>query len=55
MIAVNDISKAGRGIGSDYNEVEVITEGNDPVKVPRDTKRMIAGGIWDEIIKKNKK
>ena len=55
MIVVNDISEAGRGIGSDFNEVEIITEGSGPVKIPRDTKRMIARGIWDEVIKKIKK
>jgi len=55
MIVVNDISQAGRGIGSDFNEVEIITEGSDPVRIPRDTKRIIARGILDEVIKKIKK
>jgi phosphopantothenoylcysteine decarboxylase/phosphopantothenate--cysteine ligase len=55
MIVVNDISKDDRGIGSDFNEVEIITEGSGPVRIPRDTKRVIAGGIWDEVIKKIKK
>jgi len=56
LIAVNDISKADSGIGSLYNQVEIIAEGRDPVSIPRDKKRVVARGIWDEIIKvmKNK-
>jgi phosphopantothenoylcysteine decarboxylase/phosphopantothenate--cysteine ligase len=51
MIVANDISGKNTAIGSDYNEVEIIRSGKDPVRIPRDKKRIIAGGIWDEIIK----
>lgn len=54
MIVANDIFGENTAIGSDYNEVEIIRGGKDPVRIPRDRKRIIAGGIWDEIIKEAK-
>jgi len=55
MIAVNDISVEDSGMGSDFNEVEIITEGRVPVKIPRNYKRVVASSIWDEIIEEIKK
>ncbi len=54
MIVANDISGENTAIGSDYNEVEIIRSGKDPVRILKDKKRMVAGGIWDEIIKEAK-
>ncbi len=51
MIVLNDISRKDCGLGSDYNEVIIITKDGPAKKIPRNTKRMIARGIWDEIIK----
>lgn len=51
MIIVNDISKEGIGMESDYNEVSIIKYGISVKKLERDKKRIIARGIWDEIIK----
>ncbi|MCD4669749.1 MAG: bifunctional phosphopantothenoylcysteine decarboxylase/phosphopantothenate--cysteine ligase CoaBC [Actinomycetia bacterium] len=51
MIIANDISGKDTAIGSDYNEVEIIRSGKDPVRIPRDRKAVIARGIWNEIIK----
>jgi len=51
MIVANDISGSDTGIGSDYNQVEIIIPGREPVGIPRNTKRIVAAGIWDEIIK----
>ena len=45
MIVINDISKKDTAIGSDFNEVEIITRHGKQVKLARDTKRMIARGI----------
>jgi len=55
MIAVNDISGKDRGIGSDFNEVEILSRCGRPVKIPLNTKRMVARGIWDELIGKMKR
>ena len=51
MIVLNDISRKDCGMGSDYNEVIIITKDGNMKKIPKDTKRMIARGIWDEIVK----
>jgi phosphopantothenoylcysteine decarboxylase / phosphopantothenate---cysteine ligase len=51
MIILNDISKEDIGMESDYNEVEIIKEGMPFKKLVRDKKRIIARGIWDEIVK----
>jgi phosphopantothenoylcysteine decarboxylase / phosphopantothenate---cysteine ligase len=51
MIVGNDISGTDTGIGSDYNQVDVIIPGREPVRIPRNIKRIVAAGIWDEIIK----
>jgi phosphopantothenoylcysteine decarboxylase / phosphopantothenate---cysteine ligase len=55
MIAVNDIAGKDRGIGSDFNEVEILSRYSSPVKIPLNTKRMVARGIWDEVIGKIKR
>jgi len=51
MIIMNNISRKDIGFGSDFNEVSVIKKDGGVVKIERDTKRKIAGRIWDEIIK----
>lgn len=50
MIVGNDISIEGIGMGSDYNEVDLIRQDGSVKKLSRDKKRIIARGIWDEII-----
>jgi phosphopantothenoylcysteine decarboxylase/phosphopantothenate--cysteine ligase len=51
MIVANDISREGIGMESDYNEVGIIKRDGTVRKLARDKKRIIARGIWDEIIK----
>jgi len=51
MIVANDISGEGIGMESDYNEVYIIKRDGAVKKLARDKKRIIARGIWDEIIK----
>lgn len=51
MIVLNDISRKDSGFGSDYNEVIVISKDGRLKKIPKNTKRIIARGIWDEIVK----
>lgn len=55
MIVLNDISRKDSGFGSDYNEVIIISKDGRIKKIPRNTKRIIARGIWDEIVKNNGK
>ena len=55
MIVVNDISRKDIGMESDFNEVGIIIEGKERIKLKRAKKRIIAAGIWDEIIKSHKK
>jgi phosphopantothenoylcysteine decarboxylase/phosphopantothenate--cysteine ligase len=51
MIIMNNISRKDIGFGSDFNEISVIKKDGGVVKIDKDTKRKIAGRIWDEIIK----
>jgi phosphopantothenoylcysteine decarboxylase/phosphopantothenate--cysteine ligase len=51
MMVANDISKEGIGMESDYNQVEIIRKDGTVKKLARDKKRVIARGIWDEVIK----
>jgi phosphopantothenoylcysteine synthetase/decarboxylase len=51
MIVGNDISIEGIGMESDYNEVDLIRQDGSVKKLARNKKRIIARGIWDEIIK----
>lgn len=51
MMVANDISKEGIGMESDYNRVEIIRKDGTVKKLARDRKRVIARGIWDEVIK----
>ena len=51
MIVLNDISRGDCGFGSDYNEVIILSKDGSIKKIPKNTKRMIARGIWDEIVK----
>ena len=55
MIVLNDISRKDSGFGSDYNEVIVISKDGHLKKIPKNTKRIIARGIWDEIVKNHRK
>ena len=55
MIVLNDISRKDCGFGSDYNEVIIISKDGSIKKIPRSTKRIIARGIWDEIVKNHGK
>jgi phosphopantothenoylcysteine decarboxylase/phosphopantothenate--cysteine ligase len=51
MMVANDISREGVGMESDYNQVEIIRGDGNVKKLARDKKRVIARGIWDEVIK----
>jgi len=51
MIVANDISREDIGIESDYNEVDIVRQDGTVKKLARDKKRIIARGIWDEIVK----
>ncbi len=51
MMVANDISKDGIGMESDYNKVDIIKADGSVKKLARDKKRIIARGIWNEIIK----
>jgi phosphopantothenoylcysteine decarboxylase/phosphopantothenate--cysteine ligase len=51
MVVANDISREGIGMESDYNQVEIIRRDGTVKKLARDKKRVIARGIWDEVIK----
>ncbi len=51
IMVANDISKEGIGMESDYNQVEIIRKDGTVKKLARDKKRVIARGIWDEVIK----
>jgi phosphopantothenoylcysteine decarboxylase/phosphopantothenate--cysteine ligase len=51
MMVANDISQEGIGMGSDYNRVDVIKADGTVRKLARNKKRVIARGIWDEIVK----
>ncbi len=51
MIVANDISKEGIGMGSDFNEVDIVKKDGSVKKLARDKKSIIARGIWDEITK----
>jgi len=51
MIVANDISREDIGMESDYNQVDIIKKDGSVKKLARSMKRIIARGIWDEIIK----
>jgi len=51
MIIANDISRDDIGMMSEFNEVSIIKQNGDIKRLARDRKRIIARGIWDEIIK----
>lgn len=51
MMVANDISQEGIGMESDYNRVDVIKADGTVKKLAKDKKRVIARGIWDEIVK----
>jgi phosphopantothenoylcysteine decarboxylase/phosphopantothenate--cysteine ligase len=55
MIVLNDISRKDSGFGSNYNEVLIISKDGNIKKIPKNTKRIIARGIWDEIVKNHGK
>ncbi len=51
MIVANDISREEIGMDSDFNEVDIVKRDGTVKKLAKDRKRIIARGIWDEIIK----
>ncbi len=51
MIVANDISRKGIGMESDYNEVDIVKQDGSVKKLGRGKKRIVARGIWDEIVK----
>ena len=51
MIIVNDISRKDIGMESDFNEAGIIVQGKKSIKLKKAKKRIIAAGIWDEIVK----
>jgi len=51
MIVANDISREDIGMESDFNEVDIIKQDGSIKKLAKNKKRIIARGIWDEIIK----
>jgi len=51
MMVANDISKEGIGMESDYNQVDIVKADSTVKKLAKDKKRIIARGIWDEIVK----
>jgi len=51
MIVANLVSQKGIGFDSDENEVVLVRRAGDPITVRRASKRVIAGRIFDEIIK----
>ncbi len=51
MIVANDISREGIGMESDFNEVDIVKQDGSCRKLEKNKKRIIARGIWDEIIK----
>ncbi|MCJ7665181.1 MAG: phosphopantothenoylcysteine decarboxylase, partial [Actinobacteria bacterium] len=52
MIVINDISRKDIGMESDFNEAGIIMEGKELLKLKKAKKRIIAEGIWNEIINK---
>jgi phosphopantothenoylcysteine decarboxylase / phosphopantothenate---cysteine ligase len=55
MIVVNDISRKDIGMESDFNEAGIIVDGKESIRLKKAKKRIIASGIWDEIIKNHKR
>lgn len=55
MIVLNDISRKDTGFGSDFNEVFIITGKSPAEKIEKNSKRIIARRIWDNIIKNSVK
>jgi phosphopantothenoylcysteine decarboxylase/phosphopantothenate--cysteine ligase len=51
MIVANLVSQEGIGFDSNENEVVMITRSGDPIPVRRASKRVVAGKIFDEILK----
>ena len=54
MIVVNNILRKDIGMESDFNEVGIIVQGKERIKLKKSKKRIIAAGIWDEIVKNYK-
>ena len=50
MIVLNDISRDDIGFGCDFNEVFLIHKNGNFKKLNRDSKRIIARQIFDEIL-----
>lgn len=51
MVVANLVNQEGAGFESDSNEVTLVLRTGENVPLPRDTKRRIAGLIFDQILK----
>ena len=51
LMILNDISRKDIGFESDYNEVIIISRDGNITRAEKNSKRIIARKIWDEIIK----
>ena len=51
LLVVNDISRTDIGFAADENEVELHRPGTEPIHLKKAGKVVIAGRIWDEIVK----
>lgn len=51
MVVANDISREDIGMENDFNEVDIIKKDGCVKKLKKDRKRIIARGIYDEILK----
>ena len=55
LLIINNISDKEIGFGSDFNQVEIITQNNEIVKTPILTKSMLSRQIFDILIDLNEK
>jgi phosphopantothenoylcysteine decarboxylase / phosphopantothenate---cysteine ligase len=47
FLVANDVSRADIAFGSDWNEVTVLRPSAEPVRLPRQPKRQLAGALFD--------
>jgi len=52
IIAVNDVSRTDIGFGSDFNEITLIDAQRRTIVIGKASKRVVAGKLLDEIIKR---
>jgi phosphopantothenoylcysteine decarboxylase/phosphopantothenate--cysteine ligase len=51
MVVGNRVGREGTGFGADDNEVVLVTRNGGTVEIPRAPKKVIAGRIFDELLK----